>query len=196
MKRVVQWALFAGLLLAPVAASAGRHDPLTSDEIDQLREAALEPEKRLKLLADFARLRFTAIETARTPAPKKPNAESPRSLHDLMEDFLDVYDELDENISMYDDRQADLRKAMKIVLQADGEFHARLEGLQHNLTAEERKDHGEELEKGHASVNSSNQWRIDASCRSLIQHTSVRLHPLRVRSSVCGCARTCRQRLS
>jgi DNA repair exonuclease SbcCD ATPase subunit len=57
-----------------------------------------------------------------------------------MEDFLDVYDELDENISMYDDRQADLRKAMKIVLQADGEFHARLEGLQHNLTAEERKD--------------------------------------------------------
>jgi DNA repair exonuclease SbcCD ATPase subunit len=140
LKRVVQWALFAGLLLAPVAASAGRHDPLTSDEIDQLRETALEPEKRLKLLADFARLRFTAIENARTPAPKKSDAESPRSLHDLMEDFLDVYDELDENISMYDDRQADLRKAMKIVLQADGEFHARLEGLQHNLTAEERKD--------------------------------------------------------
>jgi hypothetical protein len=109
-----------------------------------LREAALDPEKRLKLLADFARVRFTAIETARTPPPatahKKPDEEPRRSLHDLMEDFLDVYDELDENIGMYEDRQSDLRKAMKIVLQADGEFHARLEGLQRNLTPEEHKE--------------------------------------------------------
>jgi len=132
----------------PSTATAGRHDPLTSDEIDQLREVALDPESRLKLFADFARLRFTAIETARIP--KKPDAAkpgapqrdaaNPRSLHDLMEDFLAVYDELDENISMYEDRQADLRKAMKVVLLADNEFHARLEGLQHNLTPEERTD--------------------------------------------------------
>jgi hypothetical protein len=138
MKPFLQWTLLAALTLTPGVASARRHDPLTSEEIDQLREVALEPEKRLKLFADFARLRFTAIEDARTP--KKPPAENPRPLHDLMEDFLAVYDELDENISMYDDRQADLRKAMKIVLLADGEFHARLEGLQHNLTPEERKD--------------------------------------------------------
>jgi len=57
-----------------------------------------------------------------------------------MEDFLAVYDELDENIGMYEDRQADMRKAIKIVLLADNEFHARLEGLQHNLTTEERTD--------------------------------------------------------
>jgi len=31
---------------------------------------------------------------------------------------------LDENISMYEDRQADLRKAMKVVLLADNEFRA------------------------------------------------------------------------
>jgi hypothetical protein len=148
MSRFLPWALLAGLVLVPSTATAGRHDPLTSDEIDQLREVALDPESRLKLFADFARLRFTAIETARMP--KKPDAAkpgaarqdagNPRSLHDLMEDFLAVYDELDENISMYEDRQADLRKAMKIVLLADNEFHARLEGLQHNLTPEERTD--------------------------------------------------------
>ena len=153
MSRFLPWALLAGLVLVPCTATAGRHDPLTSDEIDQLREVALDPESRLKLFADFARLRFTAIETARMPnkpdaakpgAPKpgapKPDAGNPRSLHDLMEDFLAVYDELDENISMYEDRQADLRKAMKVVLLADNEFHARLEGLQHNLTPEERTD--------------------------------------------------------
>jgi hypothetical protein len=158
MSRFLPWALLAGLVLVPSTAMAGRHDPLTSDEIDQLREVALDPESRLKLYADFARLRFTAIETARMPkkpdaakpgaakpdAAKpdaaKPDAANPRSLHDLMEDFLAVYDELDENISMYEDRQADLRKAMKIVLLADNEFHARLEGLQHNLTPEEHTD--------------------------------------------------------
>lgn len=138
MKRFLQLLLLGALALAPVAAEARKHDPLTSEEIDQLREVALEPEKRLKLLADFARLRLTAIEEARTP--KKPATENPRSLHDLMEDFLAVYDELDENIGMYEDRQSDLRKALKPVLLADNEFHARLEGLQHNLTPEERTE--------------------------------------------------------
>jgi hypothetical protein len=136
------------LTLAPRGAVAWRHDPLTSDEIDQLREAALDPERRLKLYADFARLRFTAIESARLPkkpetgksGPRNTDEETPRSLHDLMEDFLAVYDELDENVGMYEDRQADLRKAIKIVLLADNEFHARLDGLQHNLTPEEHTD--------------------------------------------------------
>jgi hypothetical protein len=130
-------------VFVPGTATARKHDPLTSDEIDQLREVALDPEKRLKLFADFARLRFTAIENARMPKKQdaaKPDAASPRSLHDLMEDFLAVYDELDENIGMYEDRQADLRRAMKIVLLADSEFHARLEGLEHNLTPAERTE--------------------------------------------------------
>ena len=131
-------AVLAALLAAPSFGAAHRHDPLTSEEIDQLREVALDPEKRLKLLADFARLRLTAVEDAR--APKKKEVEATRSLHDLMEDFLTVYDELDENVGVYEDRQSDLRKALKTVLLADAEFHARLDGLQHNLTAEEHTE--------------------------------------------------------
>jgi hypothetical protein len=138
MKRFMRWSLLALLAVVSGTATARKHDPLTYKEIDQLREVALEPEKRLKLLVDFARLRLTAIEEAR--APKKSDGGDPPSLHDLMEDFLAVYDELDENVGMYEDRQADLRKALKIVLVADSEFHARLEGLQHNLTAEERTE--------------------------------------------------------
>lgn len=138
MKRWGQLLLFVFLVLSPSVARVKRHDPLTYEEIDQLREVAQEPEKRLKLLADFARVRMTAIEQSRTA--KKPEADNARSLHDLMEDFLAVYDELDENISMYEERESDLRKALKPVLVADSEFHARLEGLQHNLTAEEHKD--------------------------------------------------------
>ena len=138
VKRWLQSALLASLVLTGGTASARQHDPLTPVEIDQLREVAQEPEKRLKLLADFARLRLTAIEQAR--AQEKSDANSPQALHDLMENFLAVYDELDDNISMYEDRKADLRRALKPVLAADSEFRARLEGLQHNLTAEERTE--------------------------------------------------------
>jgi hypothetical protein len=41
---------------------------------------------------------------------------------------------------MYEDRQSDLRQALKPVLLADNEFHARLEGLQHNMTPQERTE--------------------------------------------------------
>jgi hypothetical protein len=147
MKRVFRWVLLGCMIFATSAAFARRHDPLTSEEVDQLREVALEPEKRLKLLADFARQRLAAIESAVNPVKpvpgpanaNKPEAE-PRPLHDLMQDFQDVYDELDENIGMYEDRQSDLSKALKPVLIADHEFHARLDGLQHNLTPEQRTD--------------------------------------------------------
>lgn len=136
MKYVASWILVAGMALAGVSASARQRDPLTQDEINQLREVALEPEKRLKLLADFAGARLTSIEQAR--AQEKSEKNTPKGLHDLLEDFSTIYDELDDNIAMYVDRELDLRKALKPVLLADGGFHARLDGLQHNLTAEER----------------------------------------------------------
>ncbi len=136
MKNVAKLALVAGLLLGSFLAFAKQRDPLTPDEVDQLREVAQEPEKRLKLLADFAGARLSTIEKVR--AEEKSEKNTPQAIHDLIEDFLAVYDELDDNIAMYADRQSDLRKALKPVLLADGDFHARLEGLQHNLTTEER----------------------------------------------------------
>ncbi len=136
MKRTARWALIGMLVLGSFGAMARQRDPLTRDEIDQLREVAQEPEKRLKLLADFAGARLTTIEKVRAEETSENN--TPRAIHDLIEDFLAVYDELDDNIAMYADRKSDLRKALKPVLLADGDFHARLEGLQHNLTAEER----------------------------------------------------------
>ena len=136
MKCTARWALIGTLLLGSFSAMAKQRDPLTRDEIDQLREVAQEPGKRLKLLADFAGARLATIEKVR--AGEKSEANTPEAVHDLIEDFLAVYDELDDNIAMYADRKSDLRKALKPVLLADADFHARLQGLQHNLTAAER----------------------------------------------------------
>ena len=132
----IRLTVIVGLLLGCLTALAKQRDPLTPDEINQLREVAQDPEQRLKLLADFAGARLTTIE--KVHAQEKSDKNTPQAIHDLIEDFLAVYDELDDNIAMYEDRKSDLRKALKPILLADGDFHARLQGLQHNLNPDER----------------------------------------------------------
>jgi hypothetical protein len=119
------------LLLSPVLAEQKR-DPLTDEEVDQLRDTAQEPDLRLKLYVAFARARLATLEHARSD-PKTEN----RSLatHDGLQDFLDVYDELNENIDTYVDRKSDIRKVLKAVIEADTEFQAKLRALRDDATA-------------------------------------------------------------
>jgi hypothetical protein len=123
---------FSGILLWPQT----RHrDPLNNLEIDQLRETAQEPEQRLKLLVQFTRARLEEMQKAHTDP--KAEADRPQQVHDRLEDFATLYDELDDNISMYADRRADIRKPLKAVIEADGEFKARLEAFKESATPAE-----------------------------------------------------------
>ena len=45
-------------LAVPLAAQVTKRDPLTDAESDQLREVAMEPDKRLKLIIKFAQARL------------------------------------------------------------------------------------------------------------------------------------------
>src|SRR5438270_11301489 len=126
-------------LLLVVGASAQRkRDPLTPPEIDQLRDTALEPEQRLKLYIKFARARLTSLEEKRND-PKTTNRG--QQTHDGLEDFLAVYDELNDNVDMYVDRRDDIRKPLKTVIEADTEFQAKLRALKDasGVPAEEPK---------------------------------------------------------
>jgi len=49
--------------------------------------------------------------------------------HDMLQNFLSVYDELNDNIDMYFGRKNDIRKPMKLVIEADTEFQAKLRAL-------------------------------------------------------------------
>ena len=59
------------------------------------------------------------------PEDHRPGAET----HDRLQDFLDVYDELNENIDTFVDRKSDLRKVLKVVIDGDTEFQAKLRAL-------------------------------------------------------------------
>ncbi len=120
------------LLLLPAARAQRRHDPLTEPEIDQLRDTAQEPELRLKLYIKFARDRLASVEQVRFD-PKV--TDRGRETRDRLQSFVDVYDELNDNVDTYADRKADLRKVLKTLIEADTEFQARLRALRDSAEA-------------------------------------------------------------
>ncbi|HXY14582.1 MAG TPA: hypothetical protein VEI26_08785 [Terriglobales bacterium] len=107
-----------------------RREPLNPVEIDKLRDAAQEPEARIKLFVQFARGRLASLEQVRADANVADRAQQ---THDKLQNFLDVYDELNDNIDTFVDRKADLRKPLKAVIEADTEFQAKLRALKSSV---------------------------------------------------------------
>ncbi len=135
MTRRARFRVVLGLaVLATLPARAQeRHDPLNSLEINQLRDAMLEPDERLKLYVKFARDRMNKLEQMRAD-PK--TTERARQTHDMLADFLSVYDELNDNVDMYVGRKDDIRKPLKLVIEADTEFQAKLRALKDAANAD------------------------------------------------------------
>jgi hypothetical protein len=156
MTRLARLCRIAGLalLLAVPLAAQRRHDPLNPVEVDQLRDAMLEPDTRLKLYVKFARDRLTALEQMRGN-PK--TTDRARQTHDLLEDFLAIYDELNDNVDMYVDRKDDIRKPLKLVIEADTEFQSKLRAVKDsaNTDAAEAKQYEFILTNAIDTVDSS-----------------------------------------
>jgi len=121
------------LLLLSVSAAAKKHDPLTEAETDQLREVAMEPQKRLQLYIKFADVRLTEMDRIRSD-PKEAQGRGQR-IHDLLEDFTAILDEINDNLDQYQGRPLDkdlkkeFRKGLKEVLEAGAKWDARLASL-------------------------------------------------------------------
>lgn len=121
------------LLLLSVAAAARRRDPLTEAEADQLREVAMDPYNRIKLMVKFTEARLEAIDHLRLD-PKQA-ADRGKQIHDLLEDFTSLVDEINDNLDQYESRPLDkdtvkkYHKALKELIDADGRFDIRLNAL-------------------------------------------------------------------
>ena len=121
-------ALLMFLSLASLTqAQTNKRDPMTDAEVDQMREAADYPNKRLELMVRFAKERIAMIELL------QPDSESaatrPKQIHDYLEDFISLLDEIDDNIDMYQSHQTDMRKGLKLVIEADSEWQLKLRQL-------------------------------------------------------------------
>lgn len=125
--------VFATVWLATNAhGQLHRRDPLTPLEVDKIRDSAMEPEIRLKLYVEFARARLDKLQQARADT-KLTAADKDEQTKAAIQDFTDVYDELDVNVDTFADRGNDLRKALKPVIEADTEFGAKLRAFKSSL---------------------------------------------------------------
>jgi hypothetical protein len=121
------------LLLLSVAAAAKRRDPLTEAEADQLREAAMDPYNRIKLMVKFTEARLTSIDHVRLD-PKQA-ADRGKQIHDLLEDFTSLLDEINDNLDQYESRPLNkdsvkqYHKGLKELIDADARFDVRLKNL-------------------------------------------------------------------
>ena len=113
------------------------------------------------LYVQFARARLVKLEQMRSD-PKTKNR--PRQTHDLLDDFQLLYDELNDNIDTYVDRKDDIRKPLKMIIEADTEFQAKLRALKD--AADVPRDEAQQYE--FVLTNHSKPWtrrrRIIASC--------------------------------
>jgi hypothetical protein len=115
------------LVASGAFVQAQRHrEPLTQAEIDQIRDASWEPKQRLALYVQFTRDRLVKLEEMRSD-PKTKNR--PQRTHDMLDDIQLLYDELNDNIETYVDRKDDIRKPLKMIIEADTEFQAKLRAL-------------------------------------------------------------------
>jgi hypothetical protein len=124
--RAFLFALVCAVLVSQSAFAQAHRDPFTGLEIDQIRDVSWEPQQRLALYVKFARERLVTMDQMRADPKTKDRAQQ---THDRLDDFVLIYDELNDNIDTYIDRRNDIRKPLKAIIDADSEFQAKLLAL-------------------------------------------------------------------
>ena len=107
------------LLCAAAIGSSGlaqsADDAMSEGEIDQLRDAAYVPVDRIAVFIKILDLRAANLQTLVTK-PRRPGRDE--DLHEILQQFASIIDELNDNLDDYGPRHRDLRKQLPKLLEA------------------------------------------------------------------------------
>ena len=134
------------------AGGQRKRDPLTEQEADQLREQALNPQKRFHLYVTFAKSRLTAIDQLRAD-PKMAQGRG-QQIRELLEDFVSLVDETEDNLDDYREKKADLIKPLTELVEAESDWKLKLRSLKESGSAD-AKDYEFVLQSAIDAVNES-----------------------------------------
>jgi hypothetical protein len=113
-----------GLLPASRLAAQSTKDPLTNDQAEQVRDTGDKPVERVKLYMKFIEERTSEIHKLANDT--RAQAPNPR-LHNLMEEFTRLADELQDNLETYSEEHADIRKPLKDLVDRTTKWKASLQ---------------------------------------------------------------------
>ena len=111
------------VLFAPPLHAQQSDSALSDAEVEKIREAAPLYSDRVLLFAGFLDDRTKDI-LALTNGRKKPGRDA--DLHDLMEQFSSIANDLEDNLADYGPRHRDLRKALPKLLSATERWQSAL----------------------------------------------------------------------
>lgn len=98
-------------MLAPVGALRAQQkvDALSDAEVERLRDVNREPTERVMVFVAFLDGRTDRIRDL-VAKPRRPGREE--DIHDQMEQFVSIADDLEDNLDEYGTRHWDVRKAL------------------------------------------------------------------------------------
>jgi len=109
-------ALFCGLLLATsLHGQKKKREPLTEEQVEKIAEAGIDPNARVGLYTQYLNEHAIAIKALTARAKTEARASK---LSDALEDFAALQDELSDNLDMFADRKADIRKSLAKLTEA------------------------------------------------------------------------------
>lgn len=157
--------LFCLLLSAPLAAQKQKREPLTEKQQDQIEEAGIDPVARVDLYVKFLN---EYCDTIKGLIPRAKSAARSRRIDDELQDFAALMDELGDNLDMYSQRKADLRKSLKGLNESIQRWQAVLRALP--------SEPGFELSLKEA-IDSTNDLTDQAREITADQETYFKAHP-------------------
>jgi hypothetical protein len=123
-----------------------RPEPLTEAQIEEIREAGIAPNDRVKLYTKYLDEHAEAIKSLTN---RSKSAGRAKRIDDELQELTALMDELGSNLDVFSDRHADIRKALKPLTEATERWLGVLRALPgeptFDLARKEAIESGEDL---------------------------------------------------
>jgi hypothetical protein len=119
MKRTVAiTGVWMVLAISPLFGQS-KKDPLTEQQIEDVREAGDQPLQRIKLFVGYVEERSKGIHDVNADARAQNKTVR---LHTLFDEFTRLSDDLEDNMDNFNDQHEDLRKELKEVVEKSAQW--------------------------------------------------------------------------
>jgi len=144
--RLVPAILLCLIIATPLGAQKQKREPLTEVQVEKIAEAGIDPNARVALYTQYLNEHAEAIKALSKRATSDARASR---LNDALEDFTALMDELGDNLDLFSDRKADIRKSLQALNEATPRWQGILRALAgepgFSLARKEAIESGEDL---------------------------------------------------